>query len=60
MLVIAHKVVSKAEGRIRRLPTCEPDRGRVELAEELGKDPRHVQVILDESQARSGAPRTAC
>ena len=49
MLVVAHKVVSKAEGRVRDLATVEPgDRAR-DLAAEHGKDPRLVQVVLDES-----------
>ena len=50
VVVIAHKVVSKAEGRVRALADIEPsDRAR-ELAERLGgKDPRHVQAVLDES-----------
>ncbi len=49
VLAIAHKVVSKAEGRVRSLADVEPgDRARA-LAAEHGKDPRHVQVILDES-----------
>ena len=51
VLVLAHKIVSKAEGRIRVLPDVEPTRQATELAETLGgKDPRHVQVILDESE----------
>jgi coenzyme F420-0:L-glutamate ligase/coenzyme F420-1:gamma-L-glutamate ligase len=50
VLVIAHKVVSKAEGRIRLLPDVRPSPRAIELAAELGKDPRHVQVILDESR----------
>ena len=49
MLVIAHKVVSKAEGRIRALADVEPTPRAIELAAEHGKDPRHVQVVLDES-----------
>jgi coenzyme F420-0:L-glutamate ligase / coenzyme F420-1:gamma-L-glutamate ligase len=49
VLVVAHKVVSKAEGRVRRLADVEPgDRAR-ELAEPHGRDPRLVQVVLDES-----------
>jgi coenzyme F420-0:L-glutamate ligase/coenzyme F420-1:gamma-L-glutamate ligase len=49
VLAIAHKVVSKAEGRVVRLADVEPgERARV-LGVEHGKDPRHVQVILDES-----------
>jgi coenzyme F420-0:L-glutamate ligase/coenzyme F420-1:gamma-L-glutamate ligase len=58
VLVIAHKVVSKSEGRIRRLAEVEPGSRARELARRVGKDPRHVQVILDESaevlRARNG------
>ena len=49
MLVIAHKIVSKAEGRVRALADVEPSPRAIELAAEHGKDPRHVQVVLDES-----------
>jgi coenzyme F420-0:L-glutamate ligase/coenzyme F420-1:gamma-L-glutamate ligase len=49
VLAVAHKVVSKAEGRIVRLADVSPgDRARA-LAAEHGKDPRRVQVVLDES-----------
>jgi coenzyme F420-0:L-glutamate ligase / coenzyme F420-1:gamma-L-glutamate ligase len=50
VLVIAHKVVSKSEGRVRRLSEVQPGSRAVELAHQLGKDPRHVQVVLDESR----------
>ncbi|MBV9941324.1 MAG: coenzyme F420-0:L-glutamate ligase [Solirubrobacterales bacterium] len=50
VLVIAHKIVSKAEGRIRVLSGVAPGGRAVDLANELGKDARHVQVILDESR----------
>lgn len=50
VLVIAHKVVSKAEGRMCRLTDVEPSHRARRLAQDLGKDPRHVQVILDESR----------
>jgi coenzyme F420-0:L-glutamate ligase/coenzyme F420-1:gamma-L-glutamate ligase len=47
VLCVAHKIVSKAEGRVRRLAEVEPgDRAR-ELAARLERDPRHVQVVLD-------------
>ena len=49
MLVIAHKVVSKAEGRMRALAEVEPGERARALAAEHGKDPRHVQVVLDET-----------
>jgi coenzyme F420-0:L-glutamate ligase/coenzyme F420-1:gamma-L-glutamate ligase len=49
VVVVAHKVVSKAEGRLRRLTEIEPgDRARA-LAAEQDKDPRLVQAVLDES-----------
>lgn len=50
VLVIAHKIVSKAEGRIRRLADVTPSAEADRLAAELGKDPRHVQVVLDGTQ----------
>jgi coenzyme F420-0:L-glutamate ligase/coenzyme F420-1:gamma-L-glutamate ligase len=50
VLVIAHKVVSKSEGRIRRLADVRPGPRARELADALGKDPRHVQVVLDETR----------
>jgi len=50
VLVIAHKVVSKAEGRTRRLSSVTPDARAIALAQELGKDPRHVHVVLEETR----------
>jgi coenzyme F420-0:L-glutamate ligase/coenzyme F420-1:gamma-L-glutamate ligase len=50
LLVVAHKVVSKAEGRIRNLAQVEPLQRARELAARLDKDPRHVQVVLDEAR----------
>jgi coenzyme F420-0:L-glutamate ligase/coenzyme F420-1:gamma-L-glutamate ligase len=49
VLVIAHKAISKAEGRVRALADVAPGERAQALAREHGKDPRHVQVILDES-----------
>ncbi|MCW2995459.1 MAG: cofE [Conexibacter sp.] len=49
VLVLAHKVVSKAEGRTVDLATVEPSARAVELAREMDKDPRHVEVVLRES-----------
>ena len=58
VLVVAHKVVSKAEGRVRRLADVEPSPRARELATEQAKDPRLVQVVLDETvevvRARGG------
>ncbi|HEX2231822.1 MAG TPA: coenzyme F420-0:L-glutamate ligase, partial [Thermoleophilaceae bacterium] len=47
---VAHKVVSKAEGRVRRLAEIEPGRDAQALAAQHGKDPRLVQAVLDEAE----------
>jgi coenzyme F420-0:L-glutamate ligase / coenzyme F420-1:gamma-L-glutamate ligase len=47
VLVVAQKVVSKAEGRVVKLADVEPTDDARELA--AGEDPRRLQVILDES-----------
>jgi coenzyme F420-0:L-glutamate ligase/coenzyme F420-1:gamma-L-glutamate ligase len=49
VLVVAHKVVSKAEGRVRRLEEIEPGERALALAREHDKNPRLVQAVLDES-----------
>lgn len=49
ILVIAQKIVSKAEGRLVRLADVNAGAAAAALAEETGKDPRLVQLILDES-----------
>ena len=49
ILVIAHKIVSKAEGQIVDLSTVQPSVEALRLAEELAKDPRKVEVVLSES-----------
>jgi coenzyme F420-0:L-glutamate ligase / coenzyme F420-1:gamma-L-glutamate ligase len=49
VLVIAQKVVSKAEGRVRRLSSVIPGAEARRLAAVLGKEPALVQLILDES-----------
>lgn len=59
MLVVSQKVVSKAEGRVRRLADVQPtDRAR-KLADLLGKDPALVQLVLDESRSLIRAERGA-
>ena len=50
ILVIAHKVVSKAEGRLVRYAGVTPSAKAVELATALRRDPRKVEVILGESK----------
>ena len=47
VLVVAHKVVSKAEGRVVQLDTVEPSRRAADLAAD--KDPRQVEVVLREA-----------
>lgn len=49
VLVVAQKVVSKAEGRLCHLAAIQPSPRAVELAALTGKDPRLVEVILHES-----------
>ncbi len=49
ILVVAHKIVSKAEGRLVRLDDVEPMVEAQELAKVTGKDARYLQVVLDEA-----------
>lgn len=50
VVAVAHKFISKAEGRTRVLAAVRPGSRARALATELGKDPRHVQVVLDETR----------
>jgi coenzyme F420-0:L-glutamate ligase/coenzyme F420-1:gamma-L-glutamate ligase len=50
VLVVAQKIVSKAEGRLIALSKVVPGERALELAREIGKDPRHVQLVLDQSR----------
>jgi coenzyme F420-0:L-glutamate ligase/coenzyme F420-1:gamma-L-glutamate ligase len=50
VLVIAQKIVSKAENRYAYLNDVEPTSEAITLAEKAGKDPRQVQLILNESR----------
>lgn len=49
IVVVAQKIVSKAEGRIARLDTVEPSAKARELADITGKDPRQLELVLGES-----------
>ncbi len=50
VIVVAQKVVSKSEGRLVRLADVVPsDRAR-RMAEESGKDPRQLEVVLSETR----------
>jgi coenzyme F420-0:L-glutamate ligase/coenzyme F420-1:gamma-L-glutamate ligase len=49
VLVLAQKIVSKAEGRMVELASVTPSGRALKLAEEVDKDPRAVELILSES-----------
>ena len=49
VLVVAQKIVSKAEGSVVDLAEVVPGDDARRLARETGKDPRLIQVILNES-----------
>jgi coenzyme F420-0:L-glutamate ligase/coenzyme F420-1:gamma-L-glutamate ligase len=49
ILVFAQKVISKAEGRTVNLSTVTPSQRAIELAKQTEKDPRVVELILQES-----------
>ncbi|PWC94112.1 coenzyme F420-0:L-glutamate ligase [Azospirillum sp. TSO5] len=50
VLVLAQKIVSKAQGRYAALEEVEPSARAVELARTAGKDPRIVELVLRESR----------
>ena len=49
VFVLTQKIVSKAEGRMVDLATVEPSAEAIELAGNVQKDPRLVELILSES-----------
>ncbi|HVA21656.1 MAG TPA: coenzyme F420-0:L-glutamate ligase [Candidatus Micrarchaeia archaeon] len=50
VVVVTHKIVSKAEGRLVELGTVEPGPDALRLADQVGSDPRLVEVILRETR----------
>ena len=50
VLVVTHKIVSKAEGRLVDLRTVEPSTLAKDYATRYGKDPRQIEVVLRESR----------
>jgi coenzyme F420-0:L-glutamate ligase/coenzyme F420-1:gamma-L-glutamate ligase len=50
VIVVAQKVVSKAEGHLVALDTVEPSALARTFAEAYGKDPRHVEVVLRQAR----------
>ncbi len=49
VVVVAQKIVSKAEGRLVRLSDVQPGAAAHELAAKTGREPEMAQLILDES-----------
>jgi coenzyme F420-0:L-glutamate ligase/coenzyme F420-1:gamma-L-glutamate ligase len=50
VVVISQKVVSKAEGMVRKLSDVEPSERAIELGKRLGKEAELVELILSESR----------
>ena len=50
IVVLAQKIVSKAEGRLIDLATVEASRQAVDIARQVDKDPRLVELILGEAK----------
>jgi coenzyme F420-0:L-glutamate ligase / coenzyme F420-1:gamma-L-glutamate ligase len=50
VLVIAQKIVSKAEGRYVDIASVQPSERAISLAAEVDKDPRFVEVVLSEAR----------
>lgn len=51
VLAVPHKIVSKAEGRVRALEGVLPGAEARALAERVGRDARLMEVVLEESAA---------
>lgn len=50
VIVLAQKIVSKAEGQLVRLSTVKPSEGAREWARAMHDDPRFVEVVLRETR----------
>ena len=49
IIVVTEKIVAKSEGRVIELSCISPSEKAKRLAEEIGKDPRLIEIILNES-----------
>ena len=49
VVAVAHKVVSKAEGAIIDLGEVVPSARALEIGARIGRDPRHVQAVLNDA-----------
>ena len=58
VVVISQKIVSKAEGRVRKLSSVLPGAEARKLAAVLGKEPAMVELILEESEEVLRAERS--
>ncbi|MBO8182678.1 MAG: coenzyme F420-0:L-glutamate ligase [Archaeoglobus sp.] len=50
LVVLCSTIVSKAEGRVRRLEDYQPSEKAVKIAEKIGKPAEFVQAVLDEAE----------
>ena len=50
ILVVCQSVVSRAEGRVRKLADVKPSVAAEALAEQINKDPRLVELVLSEAK----------
>jgi coenzyme F420-0:L-glutamate ligase / coenzyme F420-1:gamma-L-glutamate ligase len=50
VIVVAHKIVSKAEGRVLDLADITPSKFAIRAGRHIQKDPRQVEVILSQSR----------
>jgi len=50
IVAVAQKVVSKSEGRLRRVSAVVPGARALAMAAESGRDPRHLEIVLGETR----------
>ncbi len=50
VVAVCSTIISKAEGRVRRLENYVPTGKAMEIAKKTGEDPRFVQAVLEESE----------
>ena len=51
VVVVAQKIVSKAEGRVVALSTVTPSERAIAMAAEAGRDPRALELVLRETRS---------
>jgi coenzyme F420-0:L-glutamate ligase/coenzyme F420-1:gamma-L-glutamate ligase len=59
VVVVSHKIVSKAEGRLVDISTIKPSKRAKSVAKKTKKDPRVIEVILRDSKELIKANREA-